>query len=314
MNKFDKITAMYGKSAENSEKTPVLGENSENTAENTAENQTDTNKKLEENSEKTAENIAENQTDITTEPVETIPVELVQKDELISSINPTEPTPVEPVETAKKQAEPKKPKPVEPEPKNVGQEIKDKIGQKPSEIIEGFGGHVLKTLDNVSAALCARISGEPSSNFKSDKDTLELVHKSVTNYAKSKEMKPLTPFKQMVIAVLIWQTPLIYLGGKEIGNKLIDKLKPKKEVKPKLIEKSKEEEVHIPIKPLKEVEEGRTRFEIHATTKAYKYDLKGDTVKVALAKDYPSDKILKLIEEKKTNKEIREILSIPSKK
>ncbi len=170
------------------------------------------------------------------------------------------------------------------------------------ENLDRLAGIALEGLDALKAGYCSKISGEQAALFSADKKQLNAVIEAGKEYLNTLELKAPTPAGTLLLAIGMW------LGG-SVGTafafkyELIPSIDPiYKQETAEPLQKNKSYE------HLREVQQERRSFEVFKDKGTYRKTPKGVFQKKAVANEIPSPEIQDMIDDGKSNEDIRRVL------
>lgn len=230
----------------------------------------------------------------------------------------------------------------DPEPRTIKEQVKESVGDstKSLESLAMLGEAIMDFLDNSKAQLCAAISGKEAALYASDQKAKKALIEATKTYLQQVGVKGPTPAQTFLIAVGMWLLPSLGTAGihrlkivlakkkqQELGSMpaaapVAPSYTPPAAAYTPAVETAPQyqpAETTIPNNPVvdpvsvvdysqtKEYQAKRRLFDRHAKG-TYRYLADGTYANVDLADEYPSPELLPLLEEGKSNADIRELL------
>jgi hypothetical protein len=201
---------------------------------------------------------------------------------------------------------------------NPVQELKKATGDSAKNLknLADLGEIAFSYIDLAKAQLCSSISGQHIAQYTTDEKAKKVLISSVHEFLSTQEIKAPTPLVTLLFAVGTWAAAGFGAAfWHKYQIKQMEEIKPKTEPTPAAVhsEEMVEEVVEQgePVSDfshLKEYQDGRKLFAIHKTTGTYKHLPDNTYCAIDIADEFPSPELLDLIEQNKTNPEIRAIL------
>jgi hypothetical protein len=206
----------------------------------------------------------------------------------------------------------------EPPKTNPVEELKKATGESAKNLknLADLGEIAFTYIDLAKAQLCSSISGQHVAQYTTDEKAKKVLISAVQEYLSTQEIKAPTPLMTLLLAVGTWAGA--GLGAAFWHKYQIKQMEAKAAPAPAAVAPDENLEEHEeqaePGQPisdfshLKEYQDGRKLFAIHKTTGAYKHLPNNTYCAIDIADEFPSSEILELIEQNKTNPEIRAII------
>jgi hypothetical protein len=201
---------------------------------------------------------------------------------------------------------------------NPVQEFKKATGDSAKNLknLADLGEIAFSYIDLAKAQLCSSISGQHVAQYTTDEKAKKVLISSVHEFLSTQEIKAPTPLMTLLFAVGTWAAAGF---GAAFWHKYQIKQMEETELKtePTPAAAAPEEMVEEVVEQgepvsdfshLKEYQDGRKLFAIHKTTGTYKHLPDNTYCAIDIADESPSPELLDLIEQNKTNPEIRAIL------
>ena len=176
--------------------------------------------------------------------------------------------------------------------------------QKNYENLERIAGIGLDWLDGIKSNACSKMSGEQPAIFAADQKQTKALIEAGKEWFKTMEVKAPTAAGTFALALIAY-----------LGAPFVSAFAFKKGLIPSIDPVYKEtQEERQPIKDtskykdLKEVKQGRKNFKIFTDKGTYRTTPKGTFSKKAVSNEKPSPEVMDMIQDGKTNEEIREVL------
>ena len=203
----------------------------------------------------------------------------------------------------------------EPPKTNPVEEFKKATGESAKNLknLADLGEIAFTYIDLAKAQLCSSISGQHVAEYTTDEKAKKVLISSVQEFLSTQEIKAPTPLMTLLLAVGTWAAA--GFGAAFWHKYQIKQMEAKTEPTPEQVtqEESLEEyqeqgEPSSDFSHLKEYQDERKLFAIHKTTGTYKHLPNNNYCAIDIADEFPSPEILELIEQNKTNPEIRAII------
>jgi len=207
----------------------------------------------------------------------------------------------------------------EPPKTNPVEEIKKATGESAKNLknLAELGEIAFTYIDLAKAQLCSSISGQHVAEYTADEKAKKVLISAVQEYLSTQEIKAPTPLMTLLLAVGTWAAA--GFGAAFWHKYQIKQMEPKTEptastqfTPEEIVEDQQEQEEPgqsiSDFSHLKEYQDGRKLFAIHKTTGAYKHLPNNTYCAIDVADEFPSPEIKALIEEGKTNPEIRTVI------
>ncbi|WMX17053.1 hypothetical protein [Aureispira sp. CCB-E] len=203
----------------------------------------------------------------------------------------------------------------EPPKTNPVEEIKKATGSSSKNLknLAELGEIAFTYIDLAKAQLCSSISGQYVAEYTADEKAKKVLIAAVQEYLSTQEIKAPTPLMTLLLAVGTWAAA--GFGAAFWHRYQIKQMEPKKETasseitQEEMVEDNQEQgQPSSDFSHLKEYQDGRKLFSIHKTTGTYKHLPNNTYCAIDVADEVPSPEIQALIDQGKTNPEIRAII------
>ncbi|WMX16313.1 hypothetical protein [Aureispira sp. CCB-E] len=200
----------------------------------------------------------------------------------------------------------------EPPKTNPVEEIKKATGSSSKNLknLAELGEIAFTYIDLAKAQLCSSISGQHVAEYTADEKAKKVLIAAVQEYLSTQEIKAPTPLMTLLLAVGTWAAA--GFGAAFWHRYQIQQMEPKAAPNTEdPLEEEQEQEQGEPssdFSHLKEYQDGRKLFSIHKTTGTYKHLPNNTYCAIDVADEVPSPEIQALIDQGKTNPEIRAII------
>lgn len=172
------------------------------------------------------------------------------------------------------------------------------------ENLDRLAGIALDWADGFKANMCSQMSGEQAAIFAADQKQTKALIEAGKELLNTMEVKAPTPAGTFALAFIMW-------GIAPFATAFAFKKKWIPSVDPVYKEQEKGEQPkkdNSKYKDLKEVKQGRKVFDVFKDKGTYRTTPKGAFAKKSVSNERPSPVILDMIQDGKTNEEIREVL------
>lgn len=202
-------------------------------------------------------------------------------------------------------------------PTNPVDELKKATGDSSKNLknLADLGEIIFTYVDLAKAQLCSSISGQHVAHYTADEKAKKVLLNAVQEYLNTRAIQAPSPTLTLMMAVTTW-------AGASLGAAIWHRHQVKQMKQPAAPNPSSTPPMDSPpaeqatdISPqapdyshLKEVQDGRKLFSIHKTTGAYKHLADNTYCALDVADEFPSPEIKALLEQHKSNPEIRAIL------
>ncbi|WMX13238.1 hypothetical protein [Aureispira sp. CCB-E] len=200
----------------------------------------------------------------------------------------------------------------EPPKTNPVEEIKKATGSSSKNLknLAELGEIAFTYIDLAKAQLCSSISGQHVAEYTADEKAKKVLIAAVQEYLSTQEIKAPTPLMTLLLAVGTWAAA--GFGAAFWHRYQIQQMEPKAtpNTEDPLEEEQEQEQgqASSDFSHLKEYQDGRKLFSIHKTTGTYKHLPNNTYCAIDVADEVPSPEIQALIDQGKTNPEIRAII------
>ncbi|BDS12376.1 hypothetical protein [Aureispira anguillae] len=201
---------------------------------------------------------------------------------------------------------------------NPVEEIKKATGESTKNLknLAELGEIAFTYIDLAKAQLCSSISGQHVAEYTADEKAKKVLISAVQEYLSTQEIKAPTPLMTLLLAVGTWAAA--GFGAAFWHKYQLKQMKPSPAPSAAAITQEEsledEEQEQAAGEPtsdfshLKEYQDGRKLFEIHKTKGTYKRLPNNTYCAIEIAHEIPSPEIQTLIDQGKTNPEIRAII------
>ena len=206
----------------------------------------------------------------------------------------------------------------EPPKTNPVEEIKKATGSSSKNLknLAELGEIAFTYIDLAKAQLCSSISGQHVAEYTADEKAKKVLIAAVQEYLSTQEIKAPTPLMTLLLAVGTWAAAGFGAAFwhryqiQQMESKATPSTSAANTAEDPLEEEQEQEqgEPSSDFSHLKEYQDGRKLFSIHKTTGRYKHLPNNTYCAIDVADEVPSPEIQALIDQGKTNPEIRAII------